>query len=311
MKKPVIVICGPTASGKTGASISLAKKINGEIVSCDSMQIYKYMDIGTAKPTENEKHGIKHYLIDEIYPNEDFSVAKYKELALKYIGEIGKHGKVPIVVGGTGLYINSLVYNIKFTESETNWELRNQLQEEANKFGNEFLHKKLEKIDPIASSSIHPNNVKRVIRAIEIFETTGKTITIQNDESRCEDSEYEFLIFCLDMDRDKLYDRIDKRVDMMFKDGLQREVANLLEMGYNLEDKSMQGLGYKEIIWYYDQKITLEEANYIIKRDSRHYAKRQLTWFRKLKGVNWINANDSDSILKNIMNHIETSGIIL
>jgi len=287
----VIVILGPTASGKTKLSIELAKEINGEIISADSMQVYKYMDIGTAKPTKDEMQGIRHYLIDEIYPDELFSVAKYQKLALKYISEILQKGKVPIMVGGTGLYIKSVVENISFTETSIDIEFRKEMGRIAEEKGNSYLHKMLEEIDPEAASRIHENDVKRIIRAIEVFRQTNKTITEVNNESKKIKPIYNFNVFGLTMDRQNLYQRIDKRVDMMIEAGLEDEVKKLLDMGYGSNTTAMQALGYKEIILYLNGEISFDEAIYIIKRDTRRYAKRQLTWFRHMENVTWLDVD--------------------
>lgn len=310
----VIVIMGPTASGKTKLSIELAKDINGEIVSADSMQIYKFMDIGTAKADEEEKQGIRHYLIDEVTPDEEFSVARFKELAIKYIDEIIKDGKIPIISGGTGLYIDSLIYNIEFGDTICDWELRESLKREASEMGNEYLHNKLKEIDPEAAKKIHMNNVKRVIRAIEVYTYTQKTITSHQEDSKKKPSKYNFIVFGLTMDREKLYERINQRVDLMMEKGLVDEVNKLIEMGYDKSTIAMQGIGYKEILSYLRGEITLDEAVYVLKRDTRHYAKRQLTWFNRMKNVTWINMdqfNNVHEILKNIKDVIATSGIIL
>lgn len=310
----VIVIIGPTASGKTKLSIELAKLINGEIISADSMQIYKYMDIGTAKPDEKEREGIKHYLIDEVYPDEEFSVARFKELSLKYIKEIINKGKVPIVAGGTGLYINSLIYNFEFSDTICDWELRNKLAKEAMEKGNEYVHNMLKEIDPVAAERIHKNNVKRVIRAIEVYTHTNKPISVHQEESRRIPPEYNFIIIGITMDRQKLYDRINKRVDRMIENGLVEEVKKLVEMGYDKSTIAMQGLGYKEILAYLRNEITLDEAIEILKRDTRRYAKRQITWFKRLEDVYWINMDElatQEKILKSIKYHLATYGIFL
>jgi len=246
----VLVIIGPTASGKTKLAIEIAKRANGEIISADSMQIYKYMDIGTAKPDEEEKEGIKHYLIDEVTPDEEFSVARFKELALKYIDEILSKGKLPIVAGGTGLYINSLIYNLEFSDTICDWELRKKLEQEAKEKGNEYLHNKLKEIDPKAAEKIHMNNVKRVIRAIEVYTYTKKPISVHQEESRKNPPRHNFILIGITMDREKLYDRINKRVDLMLEKGLVKEVEKLVEMGYDKSTIAMQGLGYKEILSY-------------------------------------------------------------
>lgn len=292
----VIVIVGPTASGKTKVSIELAKLIEGEIISADSMQVYKYMDIGTAKPTMEERQGIKHYLIDEVYPDEEFNVVKFQKLALQYIEHILKKGKTPIVTGGTGLYINSLIYNIKFSESVTDWKLREELNKMALTKGSKYLHDMLREIDPEAAARIHYNNTKRIIRAIEVFKTTNKTITYHQEISRLEPPKYNFILFGLTMDRKLLYDRINKRVDDMLDRGLVNEVKNLIEMGYHEKLQSMQGLGYKEFFWYYSGRTTLEESVYFLKRNTRHYAKRQITWFRKNNDIKWINIDEDTKI---------------
>ena len=303
----VIVVVGPTASGKTKVSVELAQLINGEIISADSMQIYKYMDIGTAKPSMKERKGIKHFLIDEVYPNEDFSVVKFQELALKYIEQIICRGKVPIIAGGTGLYINSLIYNIKFSENETDWNLREELKKIALEKGNEYLHSKLREIDPDSADQIHVNNTKRIIRAIEVFKTTNKTITYHQRVSRLEASKYNYHLFGLSMERQLLYDRINKRIDCMVESGLVNEVKNLIALGYNEELAAMQGLGYKEIFWFLKGRVTFNEAIYLLKRDTRHYAKRQMTWFRKIKDVKWIDIDadiNENKIINEIINFI-------
>jgi len=303
----VIVIIGPTASGKTKISIELAKRINGEIISADSMQIYKYMDIGTAKASAEEMDGIKHYLIDEVYPDEEFSVARFKELAQKYIDEILKKGKIPIVVGGTGLYIDSLIYNINFSETVCDWSFREQLKKEAEEKGNEYLHNMLREVDPKAAEKIHPNNVKRVIRALEVHKFSGVKISQQQEESRKEPPKYNFIIFGLRMNRDTLYERINRRVDKMLEMGLVDEVRHLVELGYDKSTIAMQGLGYKEILAYLRGEITLDEAIYILKRDTRHYAKRQITWFKRIEGVNWIDIDtlSTDEAIKNMQSILQ------
>ncbi|HHV99478.1 MAG TPA: tRNA (adenosine(37)-N6)-dimethylallyltransferase MiaA [Clostridiaceae bacterium] len=310
----VIVIFGPTASGKTRLSIELAKEIGGEIISADSMQIYKFMDIGTAKPSKEEMDGIKHYMIDEVYPDEEFSVAKYKKLALEYIKEIISKGKIPIIIGGTGLYINSLIYNIDFSEVETDWDLRNKLKKEADEKGNAYLHDKLKAIDPDAAQKIHVNDVKRIIRAIEVYESTGKTISHLQKVSRLKPPEYNYIKIGLTMDRAKLYDRINKRVDVMLENGLVDEVKKLVELGYDKNAIAMQGLGYKEILAYLRGECTLAEAVEILKRETRRYAKRQITWFKRIKDVFWIDMdkfNNEHEIIENLKDCLATSGIFL
>lgn len=310
----VIVIVGPTASGKTKLSIELAKAIDGEIISADSMQVYKYMDIGTAKPDEDEMAGIRHYLIDEVYPDEEFSVARFQELAMKYIEEIIQRNKMPIIVGGTGLYINSLLYNINFSETVSDWELREELKKEAEEKGNEYLHQKLKEIDPEAASKIHMNNVKRVIRAIEVFKHTNKPISYHQEVSRQEPPGYNYIVFGLKSDREKLYERINARVDLMIERGLVDEVRKLIELGYDKNTIAMQGLGYKEMLSYLRNEMTLEEVIYILKRDTRHYAKRQITWFKRLENVCWLDIQETAEIseaIKIIKYHIASHGIFL
>ena len=312
--EPVIVIVGPTASGKTSLSIELAKRINGEIISADSMQIYKYMDIGTAKPNIDEMDGVKHYLIDEIYPDEEFSVAKYRESALKYIKKIIENGRHPIITGGTGLYINSLVYNINFSETISDWELREQLKKESEEEGNRYLYNKLLEIDPEAAKKIHENDIKRIIRAIEVFKHTNKPISQHQQLSRLEPPPYDYLIFGIRIERARLYERIEKRVDIMFERGLVNEVRKLQKIGYERNITAMQGLGYKEIFAYLRGEATLEEAKNIIKRDTRHYAKRQLTWFKRLENIRWLDLDENtnqEELVKNIQYYIASSGIIL
>lgn len=312
--KSAIVILGPTASGKTQISIELSKEIGSEIISADSMQVYKFMDIGTAKPTEDEKCGVPHFLIDEVNPDEDFSVAMYKDLATKHMEDINKRGKIPVIAGGTGLYINSLLYNISFTETNVDAQLREKLTEQALLNGNKFLHDKLREVDPISAERIHENNVKRVVRALEVYYQTGKPISQHQEVSKLVPSSFRFIIIGLDMDRQRLYQRIDQRVDIMLEKGLVHEVKGLAEKGFDLSSKAFEGLGYKQILSYLNGEISLDEAVYIIKRDTRHYAKRQMTWFRKIEDVYWINlheVSDLNEIIKKIKNHIAYHGIIL
>ena len=298
-KNKVIVICGPTASGKTALSIELAKKINGEIVSCDSMQIYKDMDIGTAKPTVEEMQGIKHYLIGYVSPEKRYSVADYKIDAKKAIKEIIKKGKMPIVVGGTGLYLDSLIYEIEYQDIKLDEQYRNKLEEEVEKQGLEKLYEKAKQIDPKAIKKISPNDKKRILRILEIYHATGKTKTEQEIESRKKEVEYDYKVYALDWDRQKLYDRINKRVDMMIEQGLVEEVKQILDK-YDNFPTAMQGLGYKEVVEYLNGNLTKEEMIEKIKIETRRYAKRQLTWFRKNKQTIWLNAEDmiQDNIQK-------------
>ena len=291
-KNKVIVICGPTASGKTALSIELAKQINGEIVSCDSMQIYKDMNIGTAKPTVEEMQGIKHYLIGYVSPEERYSVADYKADAKKAIKEIIEKGKMPIVVGGTGLYLDSLIYEIEYQDIKLDEEYRKKLEEEVEEKGLEVLYERAKQIDEKAIEKISPNDKKRILRILEIYHATGKTKTEQEIESRKKEVEYDYKVYALDWDRQKLYDRINKRVDMMIKQGLIEEVKQILNK-YDTFPTAMQGLGYKEVVEYLEGKLTKEEMIEKIKMETRRYAKRQLTWFRKNKQTVWLDAEDT------------------
>ena len=287
MKPEVYVIGGPTASGKSKLAVELAKKINGEIISADSMQIYKEMNIGTAKITKEEMQGIKHYLIDIVSPNERYSVSNFKNDAELAIEEILKKGKTPIIVGGTGLYIDSLIYGIEFQDEEIDTEYREKLNKIAENEGLEKLYPKPKEIDPEAMKKISINDKKRIIRVLEIYHKTGKTKTKQEIESRKKELKYNFKVFAIDMDREKLYSRIEKRVDMMVDEGLIGEVKGILEK-YNQFPTAMQGLGYKETVEYLQNKISKEEMIEKIKKETRHYAKRQLTWFRKNKTTIWL-----------------------
>jgi tRNA dimethylallyltransferase len=298
LPKPVIVIVGPTASGKTELAVKLAAMVDGEIISADSMQLYKYMDIGTAKPDAAEMSGIRHYLISEVTPDTEFSVARFRELALKYISEILDRGRQPIVAGGTGLYVNSLIYNINFSETVSDPELRDRLKREALERGNRYLYERLVEIDPEAASGIHENDLKRIIRAIEVHEHTGRPISLHRQLSRLEPPPYRYLVFGLRWDREKLYKRIERRVDLMFERGLLDEVRGLVGMGYDKYAVAMQGLGYKEILAYLRGECTLEEAVYILKRDTRRYAKRQMTWFRRIEGIQWLDIDENTDMEK-------------
>ena len=287
----VIVICGPTASGKTALSIELAKKINGEIISADSMQIYKDMNIGTAKPSEEEKQGIKHYLMDFVSPEERYSVAQYKQDAKKAIKEIIAKGKTPIIVGGTGLYVDSLIYEIEYNNIELDENYRKELEEIAEKEGLEKLYERAVEIDPKAMEKISPNDRKRIIRVLEIYKATGKTKTEQEAESRKNPVEYDYKVYAINWDRDILYERINKRVDIMIKQGLVQEVKEIIEK-YEKFPTAMQGLGYKEVVDYLNGTYTKEEMIEKIKMESRRYAKRQLTWFRKNKQTIWLDGTN-------------------
>ena len=298
MNKPkIIVICGPTASGKTVLSIKLAKRINGEIISADSMQIYKYMDIGSAKPTIEEMEEIKHYMLDFIEPNIRYSVADYKKEAEKCIEEIIQKGKTPIIVGGTGLYINSLIYGIEYKDIKFDQEFRNSLEERVNREGLESIYNEALKIDPIAMEKISKNDKKRILRVIEIYHETGKTKTEQEIESRKNEIKYEYKVFAINIEREKLYQRINDRVDIMIEKGLIEEVKKIKEM-YDDFPTAFQGLGYKETVQYLEGFISKEEMIAKIKQESRRYAKRQLTWFKKNNDTIWLNGLDSNE--KNI-----------
>lgn len=305
-KSKVIVICGPTASGKTALSIELAKRINGEVVSADSMQIYKDMDIGSAKVTKEEMQGIKHYLVDCVFPDERYSVANYKLDAKKAIEEILKKGKTPIVVGGTGLYIDALIYEIEYQDIKINESYRKELESIKQNQGLEVLYERAVKIDPEAMKKISPNDSKRIMRVLEIYEATGKNKTEQEAESRLKEIPYNYKVFAITMDREKLYERINKRVDIMIENGLIEEVKELLKK-YKEFPTAMQALGYKEVKEYLDGKLTKQEMIDKIKQESRRYAKRQLTWFRKNKQTIWIDGlNDMQ---KNINIILEESNI--
>ena len=297
MKPKVIVICGPTASGKTALSIELAKQLNTEIVSADSMQIYKDMNIGSAKPTLQEMQGIKHYMLDFVSPDERYSVADYKKQATICIEEILKKGKIPIAVGGTGLYIDSLIYNIEYDEIEYDEKYRKELEEIAKNEGLDVLYDRAKEIDPEAIKSISKNDKKRIIRILEIYKATGKTKTEQEILSRKNEVPYDYKVFAINMDRQVLYDRINKRVDIMVEQGLIEEVKMISEK-YKKYPTAMQALGYKEIKQYLDGNLTKEEAIEKIKQETRRYAKRQLTWFRKNKQTIWLDG------MQNVQNNI-------
>ena len=290
-KPKVLVICGPTASGKTGLSIEIAKRMNGEIISADSMQIYKDMDIGTAKVTKEEMQGIKHYLIDFLSPEKRYSVAQYKEDAENKIEEIVKRGNTPIVVGGTGLYINSLVYNINYNDINIDEKYRQELNNIAKEEGIQRLYNDACRIDPEAMKNISENDQKRIIRVLEIYKQTGKTKTELEIESRRIKPKYDYKIYAINMDREKLYERINKRVDIMIENGLIEEVEKIMKK-YSNFPTAMQGLGYKEVVEYLEGNCTKEDMIEKIKMESRRYAKRQITWFKKIENVQWINGLD-------------------
>lgn len=290
--KDLVIIAGPTATGKSAAAVKLAKRIGGSIISADSMQVYRGMDIGTAKITKEEMQGIDHYLIDVFEPQEDFNIVTFQTMAKEAIIKIKEKGKIPIIVGGTGFYIQSVLYDIDFTESVEDEGYRKELAELIEEKGGVYVHGLLEEADPEAAKAIHHNDSKRMIRALEFFKATGMRISSHNSEAAKQKSPYDFAFFVLCGDRQEIYDRIDRRVDDMIESGLEDEVRKLLASGLSLENVSMQGLGYKEMIEYITGNITEEEAIYRIKRDSRHYAKRQITWFKREKDTVMIDMND-------------------
>lgn len=314
MKKPLIILTGPTAVGKTKLSIALAKAVNGEIISADSMQVYKYMDIGSAKIKEEEMCQVPHYLIDVLEPDEEFHVVRFQEMAKKAMEEIYAKGKIPILTGGTGFYIQAVVKDIDFSKDSEKSPIREKLEKMAEEKGGEYLHQKLQLVDPKSAEKIHANNVKRVIRALEYFELTGEPISSHNEREAAKESPYNTAYFVLNDLREKLYERIDARVDLMLQEGLVQEVSMLAKKGYTKDMVSMQGLGYKEILSYLDGTYTLEEAVYILKRDTRHFAKRQLTWFKREQDIIWVNKNEfhyqEDRILNYILENCKERGII-
>ncbi|MGN0481013.1 MAG: tRNA (adenosine(37)-N6)-dimethylallyltransferase MiaA [Lachnospiraceae bacterium] len=314
-KKPLIILTGPTAVGKTAMSVKLAKAIGGEIISADSMQVYKHMDIGTAKVTNEEMDNVTHYLIDILEPDSDFNVAVFKEMALEALDKIYSKGAIPIIAGGTGFYIQALLYDIDFDKGDDgDTRYRSELRKIAEEKGNEYLHDMLRKVDPDAATAIHANNVKRVIRALEFFKQTGEMISRHNEKESKKVSAFNSLYFVLNDDRDRVYERIDKRVDNMFDAGLEDEVKKLLDMGCKKDSTAMQGIGYKEVIGYLDGEYDLETAIDIIKRDTRHFAKRQITWFKREKDVIWLDYPkfnyDTELILQEIIRLAKEKGIV-
>lgn len=314
MKKPLIILTGPTAVGKTKLSIALAKAVNGEIISADSMQVYQYMDIGSAKIKKEEMQGVPHYLIDVLKPEEEFHVVRFQEMAKQAMEEIYAKGKIPILTGGTGFYIQAVVKDIDFSENTEKSEVRSRLEQLAKDKGSEYLHQKLLEVDPDSAQKIHANNVKRVIRALEYYELTGEKISLHNEREAAKESPYCYAYFVLNDLREKLYQRIDARVDEMLKKGLVQEVEKLSRMGYTRNMVSMQGLGYKEILAYLEGECSLEEAVYILKRDTRHFAKRQITWFKREPDVIWVNkpefGYEDEKILNYMLENCEKRGII-
>ena len=314
MKQPLIILTGPTASGKTALSVELAKRIGGEIISADSMQVYRYMDVGSAKVTVEEMDGVPHHLIDVLDPQDSFNVVTFQEMAKGAMKKIYANGHIPIVAGGTGFYIQALLYDIDFTDNDGDMEYRHHLEELAKVQGAEVLHSMLKEVDPPSAEAIHANNVKRVIRALEFYKKTGQRISDHNEEERQKESPYNFAYYVLNMDRATLYDRIDLRVDKMIEAGLEEEVKQLKGMGCTRDMVSMQGLGYKEILDYLNGELSLEEAVYILKRDTRHFAKRQLTWFKREKDVTWVTQEnfgfDREKILNWMTEDLKVRGII-
>lgn len=313
-KKPLVVIAGPTAVGKTKLSIQLAKAIDGEIISADSMQVYKGCDIGSAKITTDEMQGIRHHLIDVLDPKDEFNIATFKDMATKAIEDITSRGKIPIVVGGTGFYVRALIYDTDFDSQDgADKEFRTECEEYAKKFGNEALFERLRAVDPKSCETIHMNNVKRVIRALEFFETTHSPISQHNEEMRQNEAAYNFAYFVLSLDRDILYSRINDRVDQMLDAGLIDEVKRLKESGLDRSFVSMQGLGYKEIFAYLEGECSIDEALEIIKRDTRHFAKRQFTWYKRERDAIWIDKGKitEAEILDFVLNTLEEKQIYL
>ncbi|MBR4831244.1 MAG: tRNA (adenosine(37)-N6)-dimethylallyltransferase MiaA [Butyrivibrio sp.] len=304
-KQKLIVLTGPTAVGKSKLSIELAKRIGGEIISADSMQVYKYMDIGTDKISKEKMEGVPHHLIDILEPDELFNVFLFQKLVKEAIADIASRGKVPIIVGGTGFYIQAVLYDIDFTETDEDMTIRNELEERAANGEEQALFEELKAVDPKSAEIIHANNIKRVIRALEYYKKTGKPISEHNEEQHQRTSPYDFKYFVLTDDREVLYSRIDKRVDAMIKEGLEDEVRALLTMNIDRSATSMQGLGYREMIGYLDGEYDLDRAVYLIKRNTRHFAKRQLTWFRREKDVRWIDkklyGRDDERVLEEII----------
>ncbi|MDO5798070.1 MAG: tRNA (adenosine(37)-N6)-dimethylallyltransferase MiaA [Eubacteriales bacterium] len=314
MKKPLIVLTGPTAAGKTSLSISLAKAVNGEIISADSMQVYKGMDIGSAKIRKEEMQGVTHYLVDVLEPEDEFHIVKFQEMAKAAMKEIYAKGKIPILVGGTGFYIQAVARDIDFTQAEQETSYREELERLAKEKGADYLHEELRKVDPKSAQNIHANNVKRVIRALEFYHQNKTPISEHNEEQKQQVSPYELAYFVLSAPRNILYERIDKRVDKMLEEGLLEEVRTLKERGCHRGMVSMQGIGYKEILAYLDGEYPLEEAVRILKRDTRHFAKRQLTWFKREQDVIWLDKEEfhwnENEILEYMLKILRERGMI-
>lgn len=311
-KKPLVILTGPTAVGKTALSIGLAQAIGGEIISADSMQVYRYMDIGSAKIMPEEMQGVPHHLVDVLEPWEEFNVVRFQQMAKKACEEIWERGHIPIVTGGTGFYIQALLYDIDFTENDEDTAFRKEMEELAAREGGEVLYERLKQVDPASAEAIHANNTKRVIRALEFYEKTGTPISAHNEEQKQKESPYAFLYAVLTRERGILYDRIDRRVDIMMEQGLVEEVRSLKERGCTRQMVAMQGLGYKEVLDHLDGKMTLDEAVYIIKRDTRHFAKRQMTWFRREKDVTFVemDGRQEAEVLQEILEQLRIRGVI-
>ena len=313
-KRPLVIIACPTAVGKTALSIELAKRINGAIISADSMQVYKHMDIGSAKVMPDEMQGVRHYLIDELEPFEEFHIVKFQQMAKEALEEIYSLGQIPIIAGGTGFYIQSLLYDIDFSDTNADRTYRDELEQYAREHGNAALHARLKDVDPVSYDTIHANNVKRVIRALEYYHQTQSPISSHNEEQKKKESPYRFCFFVLNDEREHLYSNIEKRVDIMMEKGLLQEVEALKDMGCTRELVSMQGLGYKELLDYLDNKCSLEEAVDKIKRETRHFAKRQLTWFRREPDVLWVDKSEFEyhdgRILDHLIVELKEKGVI-
>lgn len=312
-KKNMVILTGPTAVGKSALSIALAKSLDTGIISADSMQVYKHMDIGSAKITPEEMQGVPHALIDVYEPDEPFHVVQFQHDAKAAMEHLWLENKLPLIVGGTGFYIQALLYDIDFSKEDADLAFRRSLEELAQTKGAQALHDRLAQVDPDAAAQIHANNIKRVIRALEFYEKTGTPISAHNETERAKQSPYGFAYFVLTDRREHLYERIDARVDAMMEQGLLDEVKRLRDMGYTRDLVSMQGLGYKELLAYLDGECSLDEAVYIIKRDTRHFAKRQLTWFRRERDVIWVDKSvfdyDEDKILLYMLKEIEKRGL--
>ncbi len=313
-KKPMVILTGPTAVGKTALSIQLAKEINGAVISADSMQVYRHMDIGSAKIRPEEMQGVRHYLIDILEPEEEFHVVRFVEEAKAALEEIYQNGQIPIIAGGTGFYIQALLYDINFDGQDCDADYRRELEQIAEEKGALYLHQMLEEVDATSAKAIHANNTKRVIRALEFYHVSGKKISEHNEAEHQKESPYNFAYFVLTDEREHLYKRIEARVDAMMEEGLLDEVRRLKERGVTKELVSMQGLGYKEILAYLDGEISLERAVYLIKRDTRHFAKRQLTWFRRERDVIWFDkkqyAYQEDAILADMLTILKEKAIL-